>query len=530
MQDVKYVDSFSVGSGTPEDPYLIHDVHELQAMKNDLNAHYALAQDIDASETVNWNNGAGFEPIGVQSPSTRRFRGSFDGRGHKIIDLYISRANTDNVGLFGVIEGAEIKNVSLLNGYIRGNWGVGGIVGQATGNASISHCYNTGSVTGVGRVGGIAGTATSNASISHCYNAGSVTGGEHVGGIYGNVLNSSVSHCYNTGSVTGETNTGGIVGYITLSSTLSQCYNTGSVEGVSYTGGIVGQASGNASINECYNTGSVTGERDTGGICGYVLQATASIIHCYNTGSVISEEYAGGIIGRRTYASSPVVYCYWNVDTSGVSSGVGSGSEDGVFGKTTSEMMQQATYVDWDFEDVWRIDEGNDYPRLKWEAPPGPIYTELRAPGAVIGLVPVVSGALGIVIGFRAVGLVAPGIVRGGIETVLVAPGIVQGDIDKIEKVLVAPGIVEALRVVGLVAPSIVQADVNIERVATGVVRGGIETEMVAPVQMDVRIRRRAQAPFVVNPKIRRIRRWPLEIQALYWWRVPKPPGTFGGD
>jgi hypothetical protein len=52
------------GSGTPWDPYVITNVKQLQEMKYDLKAHYVLGNDIDASETKNWNNGQGFEPIG----------------------------------------------------------------------------------------------------------------------------------------------------------------------------------------------------------------------------------------------------------------------------------------------------------------------------------------------------------------------------------------------------------------------------------------------------------------------------------
>ncbi|MDL2254010.1 hypothetical protein LJC49_08095 [Ruminococcaceae bacterium OttesenSCG-928-I18] len=35
------------------------------------------------------------------------------------------------------------------------------------------------------------------------------------------------------------------------------------------------------------------------------------------------------------------------------------------FAKTTAEMKQQATFEDWDFEDVWTIREGQDYPELR---------------------------------------------------------------------------------------------------------------------------------------------------------------------
>ena len=43
---------------------------------------------------------------------------------------------------------------------------------------------------------------------------------------------------------------------------------------------------------------------------------------------------------------------------------VKSGPEEG---KTTAEMMQQSTFVGWDFVHTWSIDEGVDYPRLQWE-------------------------------------------------------------------------------------------------------------------------------------------------------------------
>jgi hypothetical protein len=33
-------------------------------------------------------------------------------------------------------------------------------------------------------------------------------------------------------------------------------------------------------------------------------------------------------------------------------------------GKTTAQMKQQATYIDWDFRTIWKIDEGISYPRL----------------------------------------------------------------------------------------------------------------------------------------------------------------------
>lgn len=47
------------GSGTEADPYQITTVEQLQEMNDELDAHYILMNDIDASDTENWNGGAG---------------------------------------------------------------------------------------------------------------------------------------------------------------------------------------------------------------------------------------------------------------------------------------------------------------------------------------------------------------------------------------------------------------------------------------------------------------------------------------
>ena len=52
------------GSGAIEDPYIIYDVGDLQAMEDHLDAYYELANNVDASGTAGWNAGLGFMPIG----------------------------------------------------------------------------------------------------------------------------------------------------------------------------------------------------------------------------------------------------------------------------------------------------------------------------------------------------------------------------------------------------------------------------------------------------------------------------------
>ena len=60
---------------------------DLQKIGNDvgypLSGNYVLANDIDCSDTVNWNANAGFVPIGNYAT---RFTGTLDGQNHKIND------------------------------------------------------------------------------------------------------------------------------------------------------------------------------------------------------------------------------------------------------------------------------------------------------------------------------------------------------------------------------------------------------------------------------------------------------------
>ncbi|MDR3000556.1 MAG: hypothetical protein LBU89_04750, partial [Fibromonadaceae bacterium] len=53
---------------------------------------------------------------------------------------------------------------------------------------------------------------------------------------------------------------------------------------------------------------------------------------------------------------------YWDVDVA-TSTGTSHGGE----GKTTAEMMSQSTFANWDFTNVWQIDEGESYPYHAWQ-------------------------------------------------------------------------------------------------------------------------------------------------------------------
>ena len=147
---------FEGGTGTAGDPYQIANVEQLQDMKLYLDAHYILVDDIDASGTVNWNEGAGFEAVGT--PYNNGFIGGFDGNGYTITGLYINKPSSSYVGLFGYVYGSDIEivNTAMEGLDVSGQSSVGGLIGRFVGG-QISNSYVTGSVSGSNQVGGLVG-------------------------------------------------------------------------------------------------------------------------------------------------------------------------------------------------------------------------------------------------------------------------------------------------------------------------------------------------------------------------------------
>lgn len=158
------------GSGTSSDPYEISNLTDLNQTREDLDAHYELTSDINASETKNWNDGKGWRPIG-NSTSGFRFEGVFAGNNHKIKGLNITRGSRSQTGIFGANFGF-ITNVSVVLSEISGDDSVGILVGQNNGN--ITDSLVMGRVSGDRLVGGLVGT--NRGAINRSYSEGEVKG------------------------------------------------------------------------------------------------------------------------------------------------------------------------------------------------------------------------------------------------------------------------------------------------------------------------------------------------------------------
>ena len=324
----------------------------------------------------------GWIPIGDYAHS---FTADFDGNNHTIANLYISRRDTNHVGLFGEISGSSIKQVGIVSATVSGYEFVGGLVGRSDGGI-ISDSYATGNVSGNNDVGGLVGRngsdtiigsyATGNvAGQSHSivglvgsggraiidsYATGNVSGGYRVGGLVGECFG-KINTSYATGSVSGEYRVGGLVG--SGIDTIIGSYAAGSVSGDDYIGGLVGHSYG--TISASYAMGSVSGSGDDiGGLVG--RNGNGAITASYAVGQVSTSGdtfYIGGLVGYDDEGGD-ITASYWDTQTSGQA-----GSYGGV-GKTTAELQSPTTnsgiYANWNAE-WWDFGNSRQYPALKYQ-------------------------------------------------------------------------------------------------------------------------------------------------------------------
>ncbi|MCA9342384.1 6-bladed beta-propeller, partial [Candidatus Saccharibacteria bacterium] len=147
-----------------------------------------LVQDIDCSDTTAWNDGEGWLPLG-QLDQENSFRGTFDGNGHTITDIFVERPENDDelAGFVGHLNGGVIKNVNLSGGSVSGETpgSVAALVGE---DSVIDNVHSDITVESTGENaqpgGGLVGAtnSTGNIRIMNSSYSGQVNG---IGGIVG---------------------------------------------------------------------------------------------------------------------------------------------------------------------------------------------------------------------------------------------------------------------------------------------------------------------------------------------------------
>ena len=139
-------------------------------------------------------------------------------------------------------------------------------------------------------------------------------------------------------SIGGDQYVGAVAGW--NANLVSGCWSSGAVAANSYAGGLTGVNGG--TVSRSYSTTAVSGALYIGGLAGAAGGGTFT--ECYAAGSVSGTGWCGAIAGNKNmtvYANR----CYF-LSTSGPNNGIGTPL-------TAVQMIQQGSFVDWDFRRIW---------------------------------------------------------------------------------------------------------------------------------------------------------------------------------
>ena len=308
-------------TGTATDPIRIDTVADLTVLANNASCYrssYVFQQRADLALTGVWT------PIG---PVGAGFNGVYDGGGYTITGLLVDQtAVATYKGLFGVLDGGTVRNLTISHGVIIG---ISSYYGVLAGNA-VAHSL-------------IENVTVADSSVSSLG-----TGSEYMGIVVGGLYDSTVRNATVTGgsvaiAVTND-NVGGIVGQMYGSSALIERSSADvSISGAgSYVGGLVGIIYSSGAITDSYARGTVQGAYAVGGLVGAIYSGGGPITRSYATTHVVSTNEIGGLVGWVTAApAADAVASFWDTQTSGIAT-----SSNGAVGKTTSELTATSTFAD----------------------------------------------------------------------------------------------------------------------------------------------------------------------------------------
>ena len=336
----------------------ISDCNQLQAIDTgDPYATYKLTKDIDCSDTINWNDGAGFTPIGTDNP-VQSFEGTFDGQGHTIENLYIYQPDGSNVGLFSQTDDATITNVNFSSPNITGDSQEGVLAGDDMGG-SVSYVSSNGlvNITNDGGYGGGLigysgqGDAGDSALIANSSFDGTVDGstsGNTAGGLIGYSWSTNLNNDYANANVTSNNTAGGLIGYADFETSIADSYATGTVSVNGGSGGGLVGADYSISIRDSFAASSLTSMNDSGATLG-------------------------GLSGNDSQSSGLWTGNYYDQNLSGQTSCIGeTDSDNDCIAVDTSNNPTSNYFINnssnpplngWDFDNTWAVQK-DGYPLL----------------------------------------------------------------------------------------------------------------------------------------------------------------------
>lgn len=276
-----------VAQAAPKGYIPIKTAQDLQNISKNLKGKYFLENDIDLSETFNW------QPIGTEK---NPFGGVLDGNNKTISGLRIMRPDEKHVGLFGYTAIAKIKNFTI-KGKITGKEKVGSLIGYSV-LTTINNCHSSAKVLGEVNAGNLIGYVNGG-SVSNCSSKGSVKGvliGGLIGYTYTATINDSHSDCYVISPKT-KSESAGFIGAV-YKSKIKNCYSTGNVSAKSLCSGFIYSVD-ESQISKCYASGNVVGKYKLGGFSQEVKKSV--IKDCFYCGEIKAK---GSMLGGFTSLAS----------------------------------------------------------------------------------------------------------------------------------------------------------------------------------------------------------------------------------
>lgn len=268
---------------------------------------FNLTADLDLTGVDPQEDGKGWWPIGMWGPATF-FNGSFDGQGHTISNMTINRPTLENAGFFGAID-VDANGASGAYDPVKNL--------QLTNIDVIGDTYVAGLIGNILGAGIAAGYSVNNCHVSGVIATGRVGGGIVAGSNNGYFLNCSSDVDITVTTSSGRAAVGGFIGYDTIGTDCVNCYSKGTVTHA--------------------NPEDANGDTHLGGFVGEADGPPPGVPSDSSTNS------------------------FWDV-TLGLAT---DGLYGNAVGKTTAQMKKEATYTNWDFDDIWWINEDSEYPQLR---------------------------------------------------------------------------------------------------------------------------------------------------------------------
>lgn len=298
---------------------------------------FHLLNNINCSDTVNWNGGQGWDPIQDQFTP---FQGDLYGNGYTISNLHIENQDDYVVGLFAYAENSLIRDLTLSNVSIKSLKQVSDssmaapLIGVAQGETILTNVHVTGSVSGPREAGGIVG-AMGNLDGPVIWSDlsfdGEVKGELFSGGLMSGFVSPgqlTIEHSQSHGTIDDAQGAGGIAAIgqgLTLSDVESDMTI---VSGCKSSGGLIGTLQGGSIINSSFN-GSLDCTTITD---SYFSDPRAVAVDSLNQVYVLGQTYTPTIY---KYSPTGDFLAQWNfVENSSVSgnpSGIAVDSQDRVY-------------------------------------------------------------------------------------------------------------------------------------------------------------------------------------------------------